>query len=427
MLNTIIIVICVIIECIMLLNYCEYTMERRVSAVKCIAVAVSVFLIYCFIVIAGHAVPNILGYTAACFIVMYLGYKITVLNVFIRAIVLTVIMMFSELAAATVINSTISSNMPEQIADSSKFIFMVLAKFLHISLMIVFKHLSAGKRAREQSKEMAFLLIFPVTACLFLSLFNRIKEQLSRELLIMFIAVSVLIIVSNFIVYMVCMQIIEKNAQIDELRESEYKKEYSEQNYRILKEKYEELRVAVHDFNKYYDLIKNCENNEARALEAELKNRNKELLMVEYTNNKALNVLVSQKMKECRLKGIDFKIDIMYIDLSYISESDAVALFGNLLDNATESCERSENKTIYMKIMEINDNLIAIRLENSSDTAPETRNGRFISSKGDKNRHGIGVESIKRTILNYGGKLEWEYDAQKHIFSITIIMGRKKQ
>lgn len=210
MLNTIIIVICVIIECIMLLNYCEYTMERRVSAVKCIAVAVSVFLIYCFIVIAGHTVPNILGYTAACFIVMYLGYKITVLNVFIRAIVLTVIMMFSELAAATVINSTISSNMPEQIADSSKFIFMVLAKFLHISLMIVFKHLSAGKRAREQSKEMAFLLIFPVTACLFLSLFNRIKEQLSQELLIMFIAVSVLIIVSNFIVYMVCMQIIEK-------------------------------------------------------------------------------------------------------------------------------------------------------------------------------------------------------------------------
>ena len=80
-----------------------------------------------------------------------------------------------------------------------------------------------------------------------------------------------------------------------------------------------------------------------------------------------------------------------------------------------------------MKIMKINDNLIAIRLEDSSDTAPETRNGRFISSKGDKNRHRIGVESIKRTILNYGGKLEWEYDAQKHIFSITIIMGRKKQ
>lgn len=58
-----------------------------------------------------------------------------------------------------------------------------------------------------------------------------------------------------------------------------------------------------------------------------------------FSTNRALNVILYQKQKECERYGIEFQINIGFGDLSFINYSDTCAIFGNALDNAATACQ----------------------------------------------------------------------------------------
>lgn len=237
-----------------------------------------------------------------------------------------------------------------------------------------------------------------------------------------------MLIISNFIAYIVCERIIENNIQIHRLKQLEYKKTINERSYQLIQEKYAELKILVHDFEKYCKYIdgKIADGQEdVQAITKKLRDKNKEFLIIEYTNNKALNVLLSQKIKECNSKNIDFQIYALNTDLSFIEESDVIAIFGNLIDNAVESCMISKEKKIFLQIHTMNDKFLVINLENSSDNAPIVKNDKLSTLKSDKNNHGIGLMSVEQALNNYNGHLQWEYKAEKHIFVTTILISLK--
>ena len=295
--------------------------------------------------------------------------------------------------------------------------------------MIIFRHLSVNRNRRYQAREMIFLIVLPIATCLFLSLFNQIRNILSNKLEILFVVCSVLLITANFVAYFVCEKIIDDHLQTEKLKQIEFKKEINEKSYQLIREKYNELKILVHDFDKYCNYIDKKiagGQEDVQSLTKKIKDKNKEFLIVEYTNNKALNILLSQKVKECNEKQIDFQIYAQTTDLSFIEESDMIAVFGNLIDNAIESSLLSKNKKIFLQIKIMNDKVLVITIENSADKGPIIENGKLKTRKEDKDNHGVGMLSVKQALNNYNGKLKWEYDEDKRIFVVTILIGLYK-
>ena len=433
MVNLILTMLSLTVECFVMLYYCNSILQYKKSKTTSSCIVILGYIVYYFICILKIPTLNIIGFIVINFIIILLGYTDTIGGVIFKITIITVLMMFTELIASLLIDTEINNEAPITITFIENIIFTFTSKLLYITAMIIFRHLSVSRSQRYQTIEMLYLVLLPIATCLFLYLFNQISDTLSYRLEILFIIFSILLIITNFVAYFVCEKIIDNHFQNEKLKQLEFNKEINEKSYQLIQEKYNELRILVHDFDKYCNYIneKIADGMEdVQELTKKIKNKNKEFLIVEYTNNKALNVLLSQKVKECNEKSIDFQIYAQNIDLSFIEESDVIAIFGNLIDNAIESCMISETKKIFLQLKIMNDKFLVISLENSADKEPITENGKLKTRKSNKDTHGIGILSVKQSLNNLNGhnaRLQWEYNADKRIFIMTILISLKKR
>lgn len=98
------------------------------------------------------------------------------------------------------------------------------------------------------------------------------------------------------------------------------------------------------------------------------------------------------------------------------------ALFSNLLSNAVESAQKSEDKIIEFSTAKNDEaGFIVISIMNSCDTAPQTDAfGNFKTTKGNQRMHGYGLKSIDRVIKKYGGISMPYYDSAAKTFRYII-------
>ena len=181
----------------------------------------------------------------------------------------------------------------------------------------------------------------------------------------MILLASTSVVIANALTYYLFIKISRDTEREAEFRAIQSKNEVDFTKYNLLKRKYEDMRIMAHDFNKYCKNIESMlgENSDA-ALEMirSLESKNRSLLLVEYTDNNALNVLLTQKSEERSQSGIDFQVYIKDVSLSFINEADTVAIFANLMDNAIEASSKSAAKKIFLSIYEMNSAFTVIRL-----------------------------------------------------------------
>lgn len=429
MINSILTIITIIIEYITMLYYCNSILKYRTSKHQSIFIVTLGYILYCIACLFENTFINIAGFIVINFFVIYCGYSISITNTIIKVIIFTGMMMFCELIAGLLIEKKLDNELADIITSVENIIFTFASGLLYITIMVIFRYKSTNRDQRYQTKEMLYLIVLPIATCLFLYLFNQISTILSYKMEILFVIFSVLLITANFVVYFVCEKIIDNYLQNERLKEIEFKKEINEKSYQLIQEKYNDLKILVHDFDKYCNYIDGIIANghgEVQTFIKKIRAKNKEFLIVEYTNNKALNILLSQKIKECNEKQIDFQIYAQNVDLSFIEETDMIAIFGNLIDNAIESCMISEAKKMFLQIKIMNDKVLVITIENSADKEPIIENGKLKTRKEDKDNHGVGMLSVKQALNNYNGKLKWEYDEDKRIFVVTILIGLYK-
>ena len=424
-LNDITTELCVLIECVSLILYSNGIMQYRESRAKSNLIIILGYIVIGALCLLYIPVLNIISFIAITFIVLYMGFAETPGRIVLNVIILTVFMMFTELIGEFILSVNITETPTAYFVFGQDMLYSLVSKTLYFVFVITLKRFSSNKNYSEKVAEVLWLLLLPICTCGFLYAFDNMRPNLNYEAEMLFLIISFMLIAANFIVYIVFDRIIDKNIQIKRLREIENKNKTDFESYRLIKEKYDELKIMVHDFNKYcanIEAMLSADQTEVLSLIHKIEDKNKEFLLVEYTNNKALNILLSQKMNECGAEGIEFQIYIQDIDISFISEADIVAIFANLLDNAIESCKLSENKKIFLSIYDMNSAFVVIKVDNSADTEPTVEDGKLLTRKKDKAAHGIGVLSIKQALKNYDGKIRWSYDGGKKIFNTTIII-----
>lgn len=204
---------------------------------------------------------------------------------------------------------------------------------------------------------------------------------------------------------------------------SELNRLQTEQSYyQILDQQNQQLMIYAHDAKKHLAAIQAL--NDDPQISSYVKKLSEQL--ADYTRNchsgnKLLDVMLHKYTIDCEMRGIQFEYDVKVCNLSQLDDIDLVAILGNLLDNAVTAAEKSAEKTVSLNTVHRNSYSIII-LGNSCDTPPKQSGSRLISTKSDTSLHGFGLKSVEKTIRKYQGDYEWEYDAERRSFNVTVMI-----
>lgn len=209
---------------------------------------------------------------------------------------------------------------------------------------------------------------------------------------------------------------LEENERI--LRQLSMQKEH----YRHINESMEETRRLRHDMRHYIRLLSTMadEGNvgEIRRFLGQMAPVVEDLNPLTYTGNYALNAVLSHYLSMARSAGIETDVSIMLPETLGIPEEDICVIFGNLLENGIEACERQaegEKRFLFLRSSQEKGRLLIV-LDNSYEGNVRYSQGYFCSSK--RNGVGIGVESVKTIVKKYEGTAIFE--PEERIFRVSI-------
>lgn len=164
----------------------------------------------------------------------------------------------------------------------------------------------------------------------------------------------------------------------------------------------------------YADIIKIVENLEENVLAI-----SEEI----YCGNNIINAIVCEKKGITSEKGIAFKVMIeRTINLAFINEIDLIGMLGNLLDNAIEAAEKcSAEKVVTLNAYTSENNrFIIFQVNNSCKKPPCRKNGKYMTTKRDKTKHGFGISYIESIVKNYDGFMNIKYE--DNLYSTSLVL-----
>lgn len=146
----------------------------------------------------------------------------------------------------------------------------------------------------------------------------------------------------------------------------------------------------------------------------------------EATGNRAVDALLCQKRKLAEEKGIDWECDVRIPKQCRVNEFDLCVLFGNLLDNALEACERLQRKGkekesgeqpfIRAQAQSVK-SCFLLEVKNSMDEEERQANGSV--KEGNPQGHGIGLLNVGDVVRRYNGFMNTEI--QGSMFDISVL------
>lgn len=171
--------------------------------------------------------------------------------------------------------------------------------------------------------------------------------------------------------------------------------------YEILEKQNDNLRAYAHDAKNHLSTIKNLNDNpEVEMYISKMIERLAEYGKVCHSGNHTLDVVIDKYVTECELNNIAFEFDIKNNNLSQIEPYDLVAILGNILDNALEVAEQSQDKMVSIET-DFRNIFSVIIVSNSCDKNPQFSNSELpVTTKSNKRLHGLGLKSIRKTIKN---------------------------
>ncbi len=99
---------------------------------------------------------------------------------------------------------------------------------------------------------------------------------------------------------------------------------------------------------------------------------------------------------------------------------DISILLGNLLDNAIQALSRCELPRKLKFTMEEKRGLLYVQIKNNHHEKIQEKNGSFLTTKEDRNNHGMGLKNVKRIAEKYQGEMAIDYD--ESWFSVEILL-----
>lgn len=219
--------------------------------------------------------------------------------------------------------------------------------------------------------------------------------------------------------------------KILENQQIRYELEKQEEYLKVVEKKEKEIRGIRHDLKnqlielkgqlKEQELEGNAPYSHEEAtqfVKSMIQELEKEKV---YTANRAVNIILKEKIREAEQKGILVTHEIHISDKFCLDMGDMGIILGNLLDNAIEAGVKVEDPFIDINIRQRRENIF-ISIKNRM-CANENKN--LSTTKKDKVNHGFGVKSVRKLAQKYNGILQ-HYE-EEDIFVVELVLAEKSE
>ena len=200
---------------------------------------------------------------------------------------------------------------------------------------------------------------------------------------------------------------------------------------------YDRIRSVKHDMKNHMAVLQNLirqrysgEEEEIRQYFEDMYQSVEQLDNRVHTGNAVSDAVVGSKFRYAAKKVKGIRLDarsFMLSDAVTIKAYDMGIILNNGLDNAIEACIRMREKQpdaeAYITIRSFRvKNMYFIEIENSFDgTALFDKDSGFpISTKEDKEVHGIGLKNIRKCAVKYGGDMDCIVKGNRFKLSVVV-------
>lgn len=179
----------------------------------------------------------------------------------------------------------------------------------------------------------------------------------------------------------------------------------------------EEFRKIRHDFMNQIQtayFLMHEENRDITRIR-ETGNREKERICQtmkackrdNWCENPVLDAVLAIKWAEAQKKKISMEIFCRVGKQCVLSETEICSLFGNLLDNAIEACEKVEEKKRRISLTaEEGEQRLKIVCDNTFKTETAENGEIWLTRKKEKAAHGLGLKIMENICASHGAKID---------------------
>ena len=379
---------------------------------------------------AGIQVVNLVSFIICNFILCLICYKTKVMQAIFSTLLLAAAMLITEITIMYVSSLLFGIAVLEYTTNELVlFLQSGSSKLLYFLTVYLLAKLSTKEERNDLGSAKSFLLLLlPITSIvILLGIFKAaISYKFDKSIYVVLIISTVLLMYANIAVFWVHESLIKTQRENTELQLQAQKAELDTEYYTLLQNQYENSNILIHDIKRHLLSIKNlADENDCDGIEHYIDNLYSEYEVKnikKFSNHKLVNAIINRYAKVFSDCGITFNCDIRNIDFSFIADNDLTSLLDNLLENALEASRDSEEKKVDLLIAPTNVNYISISLNNTCSVAPNIKNGKLITTKKKSAPHGYGIKSIKRIAEKYDGAVSFDYDKEKQLFSIRIVL-----
>ena len=377
----------------------------------------------------GNFVGNVIALSIVCWFSYQSSFAINAMMTFV-AISLSGIAEGLIAIAVIMITGSINGNIR---------IYALIAKIIFWMIVRVLALLYKGKVEKSQRKIYGIILSGSVIAnAVFLAATIELIEIRADSMIRAWAAVFVFVLLLfDIVMFKVYVMYQEQNQMKRMKQEAMNQLEIYDRQIHEKQKVMDEVRKTKHDMknNMIYlqNLLKANPEEAEKYLEKFIGKTTKKTdefsksgnfsidSMLNYkSGNLPVDAVLNYKNMIAKSKGLSLILEEQIpINLPY-ENSDLCVILGNLLDNAIEAAENSENKEIDVRIVYVKNKLkITVKNYYTGKIKKDT-GGNFISTKSDTKNHGIGLQSVTRIVDAYGGVMEVRTDHS--VFQVDIII-----
>lgn len=229
------------------------------------------------------------------------------------------------------------------------------------------------------------------------------------------------IIMFNIIMCKGFLEIIKsKNIQIEH-----EKIKNQELHYQLLEEKIDNTKQLIHDIKKHVNILKGYTiSNDFIKIKSyidELSDeiKNEEVIVV--TGNQLIDLSLNANKNIFLDNSIDIKYDVRIRDVHPISDLDFNIIFSNILDNAIESCIKTNGHFIKIKLDKVDGNVI-LKVINPCSYV----NANYETTKRDRMNHGYGINIINKIVRKYDGIATFKFEEKNSAFISCVVFAMNR-
>jgi two-component system sensor histidine kinase AgrC len=214
-----------------------------------------------------------------------------------------------------------------------------------------------------------------------------------------------------------------------EMLEEQYERQV--RHYKSYQKYTESFRAFKHDYRSMMvvlkSLIRSNDNEKALLLIDDMFEEMQKKVVVhkKYSDSVVLDAMLQDLTNICEENQILLSSNVFIPRNTGLSTIDAVRIFSNFTNNAVEACQKVPVSDRFIEIVSANElKWVTLQIVNSYDGKSHVHNGKFLTTKPEKQCHGLGLVIVEQIAESLGGFVIYEEDFKNKKFLVRVHIPR---